>query len=143
MNDVIAVRITDVVGSIDPALGTKDSLGNLINDPFPTPFASSGFDLNAVGVINALPQQAGDVNGDGIVNGQDIAVVASHWLQDTSVGDANGDGIVNGQDIALIASHWLDTTLPAASASAVPEPAAAWLAVAGLVMLGLRIKLRR
>jgi len=52
VNDVTEVRITDVVGSINPLYGTRDSLGNLINDPWPTPFASSGFDLNGVGVIN-------------------------------------------------------------------------------------------
>ena len=52
INDVTEVRITDVVGSIDPRYGTRDSLGNLINDPFPTPFASGGFDLNGVGVIH-------------------------------------------------------------------------------------------
>ncbi len=46
------VRITDVVGSINPVFGTKDSKGNMINDPWPTPFASSGFDLDAVGVIH-------------------------------------------------------------------------------------------
>lgn len=52
VNHVIDVRITDVVGSIDPRYGTRDSLGNLINDPFKTPFASGGFDLNGIGVIN-------------------------------------------------------------------------------------------
>ena len=34
----------------------KDSKENMINDPWPTPFASSGFDLDAVGVINQSPQ---------------------------------------------------------------------------------------
>ena len=53
INHVISVRITDVVGSIDPRYGTRDSLGNLINDPFSTPFGSSGFDLTGVGVLNA------------------------------------------------------------------------------------------
>jgi hypothetical protein len=59
VNHIIDVRITDVVGSIDPRFGTRDSLGNLINDPFTTPFASGGFDLNGVGVINmdaAVPE---------------------------------------------------------------------------------------
>jgi hypothetical protein len=41
-----------VIGSTDTALGTKDSKGNIINDPWPTNFASSGFDLDAIGVIN-------------------------------------------------------------------------------------------
>ncbi len=48
------VKIIDVVGSIDPRWGSRDSRGNLINDPWPTNFASSGFDLDAVGVINQL-----------------------------------------------------------------------------------------
>ncbi|MDR3620008.1 MAG: hypothetical protein P4L85_11715 [Paludisphaera borealis] len=53
VNDVKYVRITDVVGSIDPRYGSRDSLGNMINDPFKTPFATSGFDLGGVGVIHA------------------------------------------------------------------------------------------
>jgi len=46
------VRIIDVVGSIDSQYATYDSKGNIVNDPWPTPFASCGFDLDAVGVIN-------------------------------------------------------------------------------------------
>ncbi|MEO1713238.1 MAG: T9SS type A sorting domain-containing protein, partial [Bacteroidota bacterium] len=45
------VRIVDVVGSISPEFGSLDSEGNLINEPYPTPFESGGFDLNAVGVL--------------------------------------------------------------------------------------------
>lgn len=51
-NNITHVRIIDVIGSIDPAIGTRDSHGNLVNDPFPTPFESCGFDLDAVGVIH-------------------------------------------------------------------------------------------
>lgn len=46
------VRIVDVVGSINPLYGSRDSEGRIINDPWPTLFASSGFDLDAVGVIH-------------------------------------------------------------------------------------------
>lgn len=53
------VRLLDVVGSIDPGLGTLDSLGTLVNDPYPTAFASGGFDLDGVGVINRVPEPAG------------------------------------------------------------------------------------
>ncbi|WP_165226978.1 DUF4465 domain-containing protein [Aquisphaera insulae] len=59
INHVTEVRIVDVVGSINPAYGSKDSHGNLINDPWSTPFASSGFDLTGVGVIHmaaAIPE---------------------------------------------------------------------------------------
>lgn len=46
------VKLIDAVGSIDSFYGTTDANGTLINDAFPTPFASGGFDLDAVGIIN-------------------------------------------------------------------------------------------
>ncbi len=52
ISNIIAVRIVDVVGSVDPEYGSYDGQGNIINDPWPTPFESSGFDLDAVGVIH-------------------------------------------------------------------------------------------
>jgi len=52
VNNVTQVRIIDVVGSIDPRYASYDSRGNIINDPYSTPFGSSGFDLTGVGVIN-------------------------------------------------------------------------------------------
>ncbi len=55
IEEIHYVRIIDVIGSIDSTLGSKDSEGRMINDPWPTLFASSGFDLDAVGVINQLP----------------------------------------------------------------------------------------
>ena len=52
INNITNVKIIDVIGTIDLAVSSKDSLGNPINDPYATPFASSGFDLDAIGVIN-------------------------------------------------------------------------------------------
>jgi len=52
VNNITHIKIIDVVGSINPDFASFDSNGNIINDPFPTPFVSSGFDLDAVGVIN-------------------------------------------------------------------------------------------
>lgn len=51
------VRIRDVVGSVNPAFGSRDSEGRLINDPWPTPFESGGFDLDAVGLIHLKEDQ--------------------------------------------------------------------------------------
>lgn len=48
---VYYVRCVDVIGIVDPTLGSYDSQGNLINDPYPTPYASSGFDLDAVAYV--------------------------------------------------------------------------------------------
>jgi hypothetical protein len=50
------VRITDVVGSIDPRYGSIDSQGHLINDPWPTSGGTSGFDLDGVAALNIAPE---------------------------------------------------------------------------------------
>ena len=46
------VRITDVVGSINSGYATYDQNNRIVNDPWPTPYPSSGFDLDAIGVIH-------------------------------------------------------------------------------------------
>lgn len=50
--NITHVKVIDVVGSINATYASYDSQGNIINDPWPTPFPSSGFDLDAVGVIH-------------------------------------------------------------------------------------------
>lgn len=52
LNSITHVKIIDVIGSINKAYAKRDSYNNIINDPWPTPFANSGFDLDAIGVIN-------------------------------------------------------------------------------------------
>lgn len=52
INSVTHLKIIDVVGSLNLAYARYDSNNHIINDPWPTPFNSSGFDLDAVGVIN-------------------------------------------------------------------------------------------
>ena len=52
INAITHVKIIDVVGSINTLYATYDKNNNIINDPWPTPFPSSGFDLDAVGIIN-------------------------------------------------------------------------------------------
>lgn len=51
VDNVSHVRIVDVVGSIDQ-WGSRDHNLQIINDPFPTPFPTGGFDLDAVGAIH-------------------------------------------------------------------------------------------
>lgn len=52
LDSVLFVRIVDVIGSVDPQFASQDSQGNSINDPWPTAFASCGFDLDGIAVIN-------------------------------------------------------------------------------------------
>ncbi|WP_343626419.1 T9SS type A sorting domain-containing protein [Flavobacterium lindanitolerans] len=59
-NKITHIKVIDVVGSIDPLYATYDSYGNAVNDSFPTPFNSGGFDLDAVGVIHQVTLGIGD-----------------------------------------------------------------------------------
>jgi hypothetical protein len=59
INAVTHVRIVDAIGSIGSE-ASRDANGRKVNDPFPTPFPNSGFDLDAVGVIHALPAGVGN-----------------------------------------------------------------------------------
>lgn len=59
VQNITHVKVVDVVGSITDNYATFDALGNKVNDPYPTDFASGGFDLDAVGVINEQPLSIG------------------------------------------------------------------------------------
>ncbi|TAG32356.1 MAG: hypothetical protein EAZ36_02530, partial [Verrucomicrobia bacterium] len=50
VTSITHVRIVDAVGALESPFATVDALGRIINDPWPTPFSSGGFDLAAVGV---------------------------------------------------------------------------------------------
>lgn len=56
INNIQFVRLIDVIGSINPLYAAHDAQGNIINDPWPTAFASSGFDLDAIGVMHQVPE---------------------------------------------------------------------------------------
>ncbi len=58
LQNISHVRIIDVVGSILPDFASRDSRGIIINDPWSTPFSEGGFDLDAVGVLNAQSQNS-------------------------------------------------------------------------------------
>lgn len=54
ISKITHVKLIDVVGDKDAANPSRDKNGRKIIDPWPTPFPSGGFDLDAVGVINQL-----------------------------------------------------------------------------------------
>ena len=56
LNNITCVRIIDVTGCIQEPFATTDSQGNKVNDPWPTPFDTGGFDLDAVGIIHSSAQ---------------------------------------------------------------------------------------
>ena len=89
----------------------------------------------------AAPGVGADFNGDGIVNGDDLAVWKSNFGKGSnppppalqSEGDANGDGVVDGNDFMIIQRQWGGP--PAVPAlAAVPEPSSVVLAMAALAI---------
>ncbi len=59
IDSIVYVRIVDVVGSINPQYGTYDAYGHIINDPWPTPFEASGYDLTGVAVLHENTNTSG------------------------------------------------------------------------------------
>jgi hypothetical protein len=47
-----------------------------------------------------------DINGDGTVNGQDLAELLARWGSADPAADINGDGSVDGQDLASLLAGW-------------------------------------
>lgn len=56
LNRITHIRIIDVGGCISPEFAIYDSQGHKVNDPWPTPFDTGGFDLDAIGVIHNIFQ---------------------------------------------------------------------------------------
>jgi hypothetical protein len=46
-----------------------------------------------------------DLNGDGVVNGADLAILLGAW-GGRGLADINGDGEVNGADLAILLGAW-------------------------------------
>jgi hypothetical protein len=55
IHHITHIRIVDVVGCIQDAYTRYDSQHHKINDPWPTPFSTCGFDLDAVGLVHNAP----------------------------------------------------------------------------------------
>jgi formylglycine-generating enzyme required for sulfatase activity len=54
-----------------------------------------------------------DVDGDGIVNGNDLAGVLGGWGSCSGCGgDVNGNGVINGEDLAVVLTRWGSTCAP-------------------------------
>lgn len=89
------------------------------------------------------PVDDADFNGDLVVDGADFLI----WQRgfglsaqpDKSTGDADGDGNVNDADLAVWSTQFGTVITPPTPVSAVPEPTAIALALAGLACLaGMR-----
>jgi formylglycine-generating enzyme required for sulfatase activity len=74
---------------------------------------------------------AADADGDGVVNGNDLAIVLGSWGPCVGCpGDLNANGLVNGEDLAVALTRWGSTCAPTVSSmSATAGPIAGGTAV--------------
>lgn len=78
--------------------GTLD-LEDILADP--------SLDADLDGVIDSCAAAvAADLNGDGVVNGADLAALLASWGPSQSPADLDGNGIVNGADLAALLASW-------------------------------------
>lgn len=58
VQQITRVRVVDVIGSLNPLYARFDNSvpARIINEPWPTPFSTSGFDLDAVAVMQPTPE---------------------------------------------------------------------------------------
>ena len=52
------------------------------------------------------PGLVGDIDGNGLVNGADLAAVLSAWGTKGGGADLDGDGSVGGSDLAILLGNW-------------------------------------
>ncbi|MFO0962785.1 MAG: hypothetical protein U0625_07730 [Phycisphaerales bacterium] len=62
-------------------------------------------DANGNGTADSC-ERAGDINGDGKVNGADIGLLLGDWGTSAARSDLNHDGVVNGGDIGILLGNW-------------------------------------
>jgi hypothetical protein len=60
IHHITTIRVVDVVGDIQDPYARYDSQGHKINDCFPTPYNTSGFALDGVGLVHNAPSSADD-----------------------------------------------------------------------------------
>ncbi len=137
---VIVLNVLDPRDGINPvpAIVGTNLFGdrNIVINPEPG---------NAFLAISDIVTLIGDLNSDGFVGIDDLAIILSHWNQTVTEGylfsgDPTGDGFVGIDDLSLVLANWNNgTPPPPGSLASIPEPTTAVLLVTGgLVLLRRR-----
>ena len=66
----------------------------------------AGVDDVRITNIDCVAAIQGDLNGDGLVNAGDLAILLGAWGTTGGVSDINGDGAVDAVDLALLVGNW-------------------------------------
>ena len=65
--------------------------------------APVSMDVQTIELGQSIP---GDIDGDGMVNGVDLAIILGFWGTSEPGPDLNDDGIVDGFDLAIVLGYW-------------------------------------
>jgi probable HAF family extracellular repeat protein len=99
--------LQDLTGDL-PA-GAELRIGRAINDDgwIATSLAYDDADNQAIMLRPLTSELDGDVNGDGVVNTDDILLVIGAWGPCTGcAADIDGDGFVGANDLLVVLAHW-------------------------------------
>ena len=97
--------LTDFTTSsvIGPGLGISDEPWVFVGVEAESPEAGSFEAVLRVPISGS--DSPADLNGDGVVNGADLAILLGAW-GGRGLADLNGDGEVNGADLAILLGAW-------------------------------------
>ena len=116
--------------------GHTYSITGVAVSPDGTTIASGSFDgtvlLWKFPVVMADTEVLGDLNGDGVVNVQDVVLIAASFGEaGENNADLNGDGVVNVQDLVLIANAFANIAgAPSAHSALSAAQVEQWLRLA-------------
>lgn len=112
INSITHIKIIDVVGALNSSYASFDGFGNKVNDPWPTPFPSSGFDLDAIGVIHENPVTAmvEESNSNAIKVFPNPLHQGSNLTISNSIGRVHGELLdLSGQILSISNSNQIET----------------------------------
>ena len=84
---------------------TAPVAGNATIGLFKPGAAGAANSIDIATLVPSGPSNPADLNGDGTVNGADLAALLGNW-GGTGSSDINGDGTTNAADLALLLSAW-------------------------------------
>lgn len=62
--------------------------------------------VSSIAIVQGPAPCVGDLTGDGVIDGADLATLLGAWGTGGSVADVNGDGVVDGADLATVLGAW-------------------------------------
>jgi hypothetical protein len=112
IDDGVRQRVVIPAGATRLFLGPMDSTG----------WSNNGGSFSVT--VRELPKVPGDVTQDGVVNFDDLLVLAQHYGKsgDLNSGDLNADGGIGFDDLLILSQNYGRSSSAVPETSAVPEP---------------------